>query len=59
VNADHDAEQEVDLGRYWNAIVARWWLPVLGLLVGAVIGYLVSLGGGQVWRADSTVYLGA
>jgi hypothetical protein len=59
VNADFDAEQEVDLGRYWNAIVARWWLPVLGLLVGAVIGYLISLGGGQVWRADSTVYLGA
>ena len=59
MNADLDAEQEVDLGRYWNAIVARWWLPVLGLLVGAVIGYLISLGGGQVWRADSTVYLGA
>jgi uncharacterized protein involved in exopolysaccharide biosynthesis len=57
--SDVDAEQEVDLGRYWNAIVARWWLPVLGLLVGAVIGYLVSLGGGQVWRADATVYLGA
>jgi hypothetical protein len=57
--SDVNAEQEVDLGRYWNAIVARWWLPVLGLLVGAVIGYLVSLGGGQVWRADSTVYLGA
>jgi hypothetical protein len=57
--SDVNAEQEVDLGRYWNAIVARWWLPVLGLLVGAVIGYLVSLGGRQVWRADSTVYLGA
>ncbi len=58
-DADLDAEQEVDLGRYWNAIVARWWLPLAGLLVGALIGYLVSLGGGQVWKASSTVYLGA
>ena len=32
---------------------------MLGLLVGAVIGYLVSLGGGQVWQANTTVYLGA
>jgi hypothetical protein len=58
-DADLDAEQEVDLGRYWNAIVARWWLPLAGFLVGAVIGYLVSLGGGQVWKANATLYLGA
>jgi hypothetical protein len=57
-DADLDAEQEVDLGRYWNAIVARWWLPLAGFLVGAVIGYLVSLGGGQVWKANATLYLG-
>jgi hypothetical protein len=58
-DADLDAEQEVDLGRYWNAVVARWWLPLAGLFVGALIGYLISLGGGQVWKASSTVYLGA
>jgi hypothetical protein len=58
-DADLDAEQEVDLGRYWNAVVARWWLPLAGLLVGALIGYLISLGGGDVWRADATLYLGA
>lgn len=58
-NVDLEAEQEVDLGRYWSAIVARWWLPVAGLLVGAVVGYLLSLGGKQVWNASSTVYLGA
>lgn len=56
---DLDAEQEVDLARYWNAVVARWWLPLAGLFVGALIGYLISLGGGQVWRASSNVYLGA
>jgi hypothetical protein len=57
--ADLDAEQEVDLGRYWSAIVARWWLPLAGLLVGAFIGYLISLGGGDVWKGRATVYLGA
>jgi len=56
---DPEAEQEVDLGRYWSAIVSHWWLLLVGLLVGAVLGYLVSLGGNQVWNASSTVYLGA
>ena len=58
-NVDLDAEQEVDLGRYWSAIAARWWLPVLGFLVGVIIGYLISLGGKQVWNASATVYTGA
>jgi hypothetical protein len=58
-DVDLEAEQEVDLGRYWSAIVSRWWLPLAGLLIGAVLGYLVSLGGNQVWNASSTVYLGA
>jgi hypothetical protein len=56
---DLEAEQEVDLGRYWGAIVAHWWLPLAGLLVGALIGYLISLGGSQVWKASSTVFIGA
>lgn len=56
--ADLGAEQEVDLGRYWRAIVTRWWLPLVGLIAGALVGYLISLGGGQVWKASSSVYLG-
>ncbi|HEY6069191.1 MAG TPA: Wzz/FepE/Etk N-terminal domain-containing protein, partial [Gaiellaceae bacterium] len=56
---DHDAEQEVDLGRYWHVIVSRWWLPLAGLVAGAIIGYLISLGGKQVWKASANVYLGA
>jgi uncharacterized protein involved in exopolysaccharide biosynthesis len=58
-NVDPGAEQEVDLGRWWAAIVARWWLPLAGLVVGAFIGYLISLGGKEVWKASATVYLGA
>jgi hypothetical protein len=56
--ADLGAEQEVDLRRYWHAVVVRWWLPLVGLIAGALVGYLISLGGGQVWKASSGVYLG-
>ena len=57
--ADVDAEQEVDFGRYWRAIAARWWLPVGGLVVGLVIGYLVSLGThSSTYKATAQVYLG-
>ena len=53
-----DAEQEVDLGRYASAVAARWWVPLLGLLAGVVAGYLLSLGGGDVYRAEALLYLG-
>jgi hypothetical protein len=55
---DLDAEQEVDLGRYARAVLVHWWLPVAGLVAGAIIGYLISLGGSQVWKASATVYVG-
>jgi uncharacterized protein involved in exopolysaccharide biosynthesis len=56
--AELDAEREVDLRRYWNALATRWWLPLLGLVAGLVVGYLLSLGGNQVYRATATLYLG-
>jgi uncharacterized protein involved in exopolysaccharide biosynthesis len=56
---DLDAEREVDLGRYLDALVARWWLPVVGLLVGVALGYLLSVGGEDTYRAQSTVYIGS
>ena len=55
---DLDAEREVDLGRYLDALVARWWLPVAGLVIGVAIGYLLALGGKDVYRAQATVYVG-
>ena len=55
---DLEAEQEVDFRRYWNAVLARWWLPALGLLAGILGGYVLALGGGDVYRAESTLYLG-
>ena len=55
---DLDAEREVDLGRYLDALVARWWLPLLGLVVGVALGYLLAVGGKEVYRAQATVYVG-
>jgi hypothetical protein len=55
---DPEAEQEVDFGRYLRLLGARWWLVVAGLIVGAVVGYAVSLGGSQRFKATATLYLG-
>src|SRR5438445_2055391 len=55
---DLDAEEELELGRYRRALVARWWLPVVGLVAGIVVGYLLSLGSHKVYEAKATVYLG-
>ncbi len=55
---DLDAEREVDLRRHWNTIATHWWLPLAGLAAGIVIGYLISLGGAQVYKAKAVVYLG-
>jgi uncharacterized protein involved in exopolysaccharide biosynthesis len=55
---DPEAEQEVDFARYVKLLGARWWLLAAGLVAGAVIGYLVSLGGNQVYQATATLYLG-
>jgi uncharacterized protein involved in exopolysaccharide biosynthesis len=56
--ADLDGEQEVDLGRYGSALAARWWLPLAGLILGAVLGYLLSVGGKQTFSAQAVLYPG-
>jgi uncharacterized protein involved in exopolysaccharide biosynthesis len=53
-----DAERDVDLRRHWDSVTTHWWLPVVGLVAGVIIGYLISLGGAQVYKAKATVYLG-
>jgi uncharacterized protein involved in exopolysaccharide biosynthesis len=52
------ADDEVDLGRYWASVAARWWLPLLGLVLGALVGYLIAVGGGSTYRAQAVVSLG-
>jgi uncharacterized protein involved in exopolysaccharide biosynthesis len=52
------ADDEVDLGRYWASVAARWWLPLLGLVLGAIVGYLIAVGGGSTYQAQAVVSLG-
>jgi capsular polysaccharide biosynthesis protein len=55
---DPEAEQEVDFAKYVRLLAVRWWLLAAGLVAGAIIGFLISLGGNQVYSASGTIYLG-
>ena len=55
---DPEAEQEIDFSRYWRLLAARWWVPVGALVLGAIVGYAVALGGAQHYSASATLYLG-
>jgi len=55
---DLDAEREVDLGRWKDALLRRWWLVVLGLVVGAIVGLLFSFSGGHTFKASALISLG-
>jgi uncharacterized protein involved in exopolysaccharide biosynthesis len=56
----HDdlAEREVDLARWRRAVVRLWWLPVAGLVIGAIVGVLVSFRGGSNYKASALISLG-
>jgi hypothetical protein len=57
--ADFEPEQEIDLGRYGAALAARWWLALLGLVAGALVGWALALGGADVYRAQALIDLGS
>ena len=58
MSADPDAEREVDLARWRRAVVALWWLPVAGLVAGAILGVLSSFRGGTNYKASALISLG-
>jgi uncharacterized protein involved in exopolysaccharide biosynthesis len=58
VPPDPDEEREIDVRSVWTRITARWWLPVAGLVAGAVLGILASVGGGETFNARTLLYLG-
>jgi hypothetical protein len=46
------AEREIDLSRWRNAVLQWWWIPVLGLIGGAIVGALYGVAGGSVYQAS-------
>src|SRR5438067_4753018 len=55
---DLDAEREVDLARWRRAVVALWWIPVAGLVLGAIVGVLYSFRGSANYKATALISLG-
>ena len=53
-----EGEADVDLGRHVAAVATRWWLVVLGLVLGVLVALLASVGGKDVYRASALVYPG-
>jgi hypothetical protein len=51
-------EREVDLGRWRRAVVSLWWLPVGGLVLGAILGVLYSFHGSTNYKATALISLG-
>jgi len=52
------AEREVDVGGLWRRIAAHWWLPLAGLAIGLLVGYLSTVGGREVYEAKVPIRLG-
>ncbi len=57
-SVEPDEEREIDFGGLARTVLSRWWLVVAAVALGAIVGYLTSLGGGDVFVARTTVYLG-
>lgn len=51
-------EREIDLARWRAAIVKLWWLPVGGLVLGAILGVAFSLRGSTSYTASALISLG-
>ncbi|MFL5955220.1 MAG: hypothetical protein ACJ76I_14045 [Gaiellaceae bacterium] len=58
MSADLDAEREIDLARWRRAVVALWWLPAAGLVLGAVAGFVFAVGGSSQYTASALISLG-
>src|SRR3954451_13891915 len=54
----YEGEREVDLGRWRRAVVAWWWLPVAGLVLGGGAGATLPRGGGSNYKAQALLSLG-
>jgi uncharacterized protein involved in exopolysaccharide biosynthesis len=57
-SADNNAEREVDLARWRKSVVTHWWVPVAGIIVGAILGAAFALRGGTSYSATALISLG-
>lgn len=57
-SSDLDAEREVDLARWRKAVVTLWWIPIVGLVLGAIVGVLYSFRGSSNYNASALISLG-
>jgi uncharacterized protein involved in exopolysaccharide biosynthesis len=53
--SDQGAEREIDLARLGRSLSARWWIVAAGVVAGAVIGALLALSSGSVYRASALI----
>jgi capsular polysaccharide biosynthesis protein len=53
--ADLQAEREIDLRSWLDALLSRWWIAVAGLIIGAIIGGLYSARGGSTYNASAII----
>src|SRR5579885_2412452 len=53
-----EGERAVDLARWRRSLVALWWIPIAGLVVGAIAGVLYSFRGGNTYQASALISLG-
>jgi uncharacterized protein involved in exopolysaccharide biosynthesis len=53
--SDVGAEREIDLAGLGRRLVARWWIVAAGGIAGAVIGALLALSSGSVYRASALI----
>jgi uncharacterized protein involved in exopolysaccharide biosynthesis len=52
---DLGAEREIDLRKWRDALVARWWIALAGLVAGVVVGAVYGLSGGSAYTATALI----
>src|SRR5689334_18849741 len=55
---DLGVEREIDLRGWLEALKSRWWIALVGLVIGAIIGAVYSLSGGSTYSATALIARG-
>jgi uncharacterized protein involved in exopolysaccharide biosynthesis len=53
-----DEEREIDLRRWVDALLSRWWIMVVGLVVGVVVGAIYAVSGTSTYTASALIARG-